>query len=47
MPNPTIYLSDSEEEWIANQPGSRSGVIREALEHYREAIDEQEESGNE
>lgn len=41
MPTPTIYLSDDEKHWIekrqeVSDATSRSEVIRNALDHYRQ-----------
>lgn len=35
MPNPTIYLTEEEENWLSEQDKPRSRVLREALEEYR------------
>lgn len=46
MPNPTIYLTDSEAEWIETREDSRSGVIRTALQNYMEQVDAAELESN-
>lgn len=35
MPRPTVYLSEGEQDWLDDQKQSRSGLIREAVRHYR------------
>lgn len=35
MPNPTVYLTDKEQDWLDQLDETRSGAIRQAVEHYR------------
>lgn len=46
MSDYSIYLTEAEAEWIDEHKEdtgakSRSRVIRDAIEHYREAVEEQ------
>ncbi len=35
MPNPTVYLTDKEQDWLDQLDETRSGAIRRAIDIYR------------